>query len=69
LGCPHSRAFAEIAETLRRALQAPGYDSALSNRLDKRRRRHIVLAANLLPRWPQPLLEDCSNACARPARR
>lgn len=57
-GYPHSQAFAEIAETLHHALQALGHDSVLSTRLDNRRRRHIVLGANLLPRWPQALPED-----------
>jgi hypothetical protein len=58
LGYPHSQAFAEVAETLHHALRALGHDSVLSTRLDNRRRRHIVLGANLLPRWPQPLPED-----------
>jgi hypothetical protein len=58
LGYPHSQAFAEVAETLHHALQALGHDSVLSTRLDNRRRRHIVLGANLLPRWPQQVPED-----------
>jgi len=58
LGYVHSQAFAEVAESLHHALFGLGHESVLSSRLDNRRRRHIVLGANLLPRHPQPLPAD-----------
>lgn len=57
-GYVHSQAFTEVAESLHHALLELGHDSVVSNRLDNRRRRHIVLGANLLPRHPQALPAD-----------
>jgi hypothetical protein len=53
LGYPHSAAFAEVAEALNWGLGQLGHDSLLSTRLDNRRRTHVVLGANLLPKYPQ----------------
>ena len=55
LGYPHSAAFAEVAEALNWGLGQLGHESLLSTRLDNRRRTHLVLGANLLPKFPQPL--------------
>jgi hypothetical protein len=55
-GYPHSAAFAEVAEALNWGLAQLGHDSVLSPRLDNRRRTHVVLGANLLPKYPQPIL-------------
>lgn len=57
-GYVHSQAFAEVAASTHQALLELGHDSIVSNRLDNRRRRHIVLGANLLPRHPQALPAD-----------
>lgn len=58
LGYVHSQAFAEVATSTHQALLELGHDSIVSNRLDNRRRRHIVLGAHLLPRHPQTLPAD-----------
>lgn len=55
LGYPHSAAFAEVAEALHWGLGQLGHESLISTRLDNRRRTHIVLGANLLPKYPQPI--------------
>lgn len=57
-GYPHSAAFDEVAQTLQHGLQALGHDAVLSSRLDNRRRRHIVLGANLLQKYPAPVPDD-----------
>lgn len=55
---PHAAAFDEVALSLHHSLLSLGHDSVLSNRLDNRRRRHLVLGANLLPRHDVPAPAD-----------
>lgn len=55
---PHSAAFDEVALTLQHGLQVLGHDAVVSSRLDNRRRRHIVLGANLLQKYPAPVPDD-----------
>lgn len=50
-GYPHILALIEIAETLHYALQSLGYDSIVTDKLDEPGRRHILLGANLLPKF------------------
>jgi SAM-dependent methyltransferase len=50
-GYPHILALIEIAETLHYALQSLGYDSVVTDNLDEPGRRHILLGANLLPKF------------------
>lgn len=57
-GYAHAAAFDEVALTLHEGLRALGHDSVVSTRLDNRRRRHLVLGANLLHRFPAPLPDD-----------
>lgn len=58
LDYPHSQAFREVALSVHHGLLELGHDSVLSTRLDNRRRRHIVLGANLLARYPQATPAD-----------
>ena len=55
---PHSAAFDEVALTLQYGLQALGHDAVVSTRLDNRKRRHLVLGANLLQKYPAPVPDD-----------
>lgn len=57
-GYPHAAAFLEVAETLHAGLTALGHDSLLTTEGQLPGRRHIVLGANLLPRYPLPLAAD-----------
>lgn len=54
----HSAAFDEVALTLQHGLQALGHDAVVSTRLDNPRRRHIVLGANLLQKYPAHVPDD-----------
>ena len=57
-GYMHSAAFNEIAETIHYGLRSLGYDSVLTTGGALPRRLHIVLGANLLPRYSLPLAPD-----------
>lgn len=57
-GYAHSAAFDEVALTLQQGLAALGHDAVLSTRLDNRRRRHLVLGANLLQKYPHDVPDD-----------
>jgi SAM-dependent methyltransferase len=57
-GYPHSAAFQEVGETLVHGLRRLGHDAVLGTDTRPQGRRAIVLGANLLPAYPQPLSAD-----------
>jgi len=57
-GDVHSAAFHEVAESIHHGLLALGHDSMLTTEGALPGRRHIVLGANLLLRYPLPVADD-----------
>lgn len=54
----HSAAFNEVAETIHHGLLALGHDSIRTTQTNIAGRQHIILGANLLPKYNMPLADN-----------